>query len=95
MAETGERFDSSAKCGECGSPVSADTPLTEALKINFDHCAGRASGQRLGLQASGFHQFGGLFYDGEGRVARFERTDPGCGVEFDIARECRCAWSRS
>ena len=34
---------SAAKCGSCGSPVSAATVLTVALKISFDHCAGRRS----------------------------------------------------
>src|SRR5581483_10586589 len=38
-----EACSSSAKCGECGNPVSAETPFTEELKISFDHCAGRAS----------------------------------------------------
>ena len=34
---------SAAKCGSCGRPVSAATVLTVALKISFDHCAGRRS----------------------------------------------------
>ena len=34
---------SAAKCGSCGRPVSAATELTVALKISFDHCAGRRS----------------------------------------------------
>ena len=43
MAEVGGR-SSAAKCGSCGSPVSAATAFTVALKISFDHCAGRRSG---------------------------------------------------
>ena len=35
---------SAAKCGSCGSPVSAATAFTVALKISFDHCAGLRSG---------------------------------------------------
>ena len=35
---------SCAKWKSCGNPVSAATPFTVALKISFDHCAGRRSG---------------------------------------------------
>ena len=42
VAEVGRR-STSAKCASCGSPVSAATVLTVALKISFDHCAGRRS----------------------------------------------------
>ena len=34
---------SAAKWKSCGSSVRAATPLTVALKISFDHCAGRRS----------------------------------------------------
>ena len=38
-----------AKCGECGSSVSAETPLTEALKISFGPLRGTRILQRLRL----------------------------------------------
>ena len=44
MAEVAGSRSSAAKCASCGSPVSAATALTVALKISFDHCAGRRSG---------------------------------------------------
>src|SRR5271169_5823921 len=44
-----ENPDSSAKCGECGRPVSAETLFTEELKISFDHCAGLASASASAL----------------------------------------------
>ena len=34
----------------CGSPVSAATALTVALKISFDHCAGRRSGSAFAFR---------------------------------------------
>ena len=58
VAEIGRARRSAAKWGSWGSPVSAATALTVALKISFDHCAGPQVGKCLDLEACARHQRG-------------------------------------
>ena len=45
MAEVGRLRPAAANAPTCGRSVSAATVFTVALKISFDHCAGRRSGK--------------------------------------------------
>ncbi len=83
MAESRKTSLHRRSAGECGSPVSAETPFTDALKISFDHCAGRASCKRLGFESAGDDQVGGFFHYSEWRARRLKRAHPG-GVSSSI-----------
>ena len=79
-----ENCDSSAKCGECGNPVSADTPLTDALKISFDHWAGRASCSASAFRPPALIKSAASFHKRIRGVARLEWADPCCRIEFQL-----------
>ena len=75
----GRRAALSAKWKSCGSPVSAATALTVALKISFDHCAGRRSSNASAFRPDDDDEVGDRVRVGRRRVA--VRADPGRGVE--------------
>ena len=77
-----ENSASAAKWGECGRPVKAETPFTDALKINFDHCAGRASCSASALSPPCTRRSAASLDHGVWRVSRLEGSKPGRRVQF-------------
>ena len=83
---------SAAKCWSCGSPVSAATPLTVALKISFDHCAGSRSGSASAFRPASTSS-AAIFWTrskASRRTARARSACRGC-----TPRACRSASCRS
>ena len=78
VAEVGRR-SSAAKWKSCGSPVSAATALTVALKISFDHCAGRRSSNASAFRPDETISSATSSREARRRLAR--RAEPRRGVE--------------